>query len=99
VRWTRDERHVYAFVADVPDGAGGPIVLNARPGLLDPDTAERLDGQPVKAESGPEGVHVTSGGLDTPLPTAIRCAARSPTADPVVRWAWATSGWTPANPA
>ncbi|MBW8820668.1 MAG: hypothetical protein JF598_21235 [Streptomyces sp.] len=76
VRWTRDERHVYAFVADVPDGAGGQIVLKARPGLLDPDTAERLDGQPVKAESGPEGVHVTSGGLETPLPTAIRFAAR-----------------------
>jgi len=76
VRWTRDERHVYAFVADVPDGADGQIVLNARPSLLDPDTAERLDGQPVKAESGPEGVHVTSGGLDTPLPTAIRFAAR-----------------------
>ncbi|WP_328345395.1 alpha-L-fucosidase [Streptomyces violaceus] len=76
VRWTRDERHIYAFVADVPDEAGGRVALKTRPGLLDPDTAERLDGDTVKAEAGPEGIHITSAGLDTPLPTAIRFATR-----------------------
>lgn len=76
VRWTRDERHIYAFVADVPEEAGGRVVLKTRPGLLDPDTAERLDGDTVKAEAGPEGIHITSAGLDTPLPTAIRFATR-----------------------
>ncbi|MFJ8023572.1 alpha-L-fucosidase [Streptomyces sp. NPDC096311] len=76
VRWTRDERHVYAFVADVPDEARGHVVLKTQPGLVDPVTAERLDGRPVQAEAGSEGVHVTSGGLGTSLPTVISFTAR-----------------------
>jgi alpha-L-fucosidase len=63
-------------VADVPDADGGRVVLKTRQGLLDPATAVRLDGHPVEAEATPEGVHVTSGGLGTALPVAIRFALR-----------------------
>jgi alpha-L-fucosidase len=73
VRWTRDEQHVYAFVADA---ANAQFVLRTHQGLLHPGTAERLDGRPIDAAAGPDGIRVTTDGLGTPLPTVIRFAAR-----------------------
>lgn len=75
VRWTRDDRHAYAFVAGAP---GGEVVLQTLPGLLDPDTATRLDGGHVAAVAVPGGVRVTSAGLDAALPTAIRFTPAQP---------------------
>ncbi|GAA4631888.1 alpha-L-fucosidase [Actinoallomurus vinaceus] len=75
VRWTRDDRHAYAFVAGAP---GGEAVLKVRPGLLDPATAARLDGGPVSAAAVSDGVRVASPWLDAPLPAAVRFSLASP---------------------
>ncbi|MEZ0071393.1 alpha-L-fucosidase [Planotetraspora sp. GP83] len=82
IRWTRDDRHAYAFLADVPASAAGQVRLKTRQGLLDPATAVRLDGRAVQAEAVPDGVLVTSAELGTPLPAVVRFAlVTSPSAD------------------
>ena len=74
IRWTRDDRHAFAFLADVPAAASGQVLLKTRQGLLDPATAVRLDGLPVEARAVPEGVLVTSAEPGTPLPAVVRFA-------------------------
>ncbi|WP_225994047.1 alpha-L-fucosidase [Actinomadura rudentiformis] len=83
IRWTRDDRHAYAFLADAlaPATASGEVLLKTRPGLLNPATAVRLGGRPVEARPVPDGV-VTSADLDRSLPAVVRFAF---TADPAER--------------
>jgi alpha-L-fucosidase len=79
VRWTRDERHAYAFVAAAPGEGGGEVELRTRQGLLDPATAHRLDGRPVRAVlAGDGGVLVTSPGLATDTPAVVRFTLLTP---------------------
>jgi alpha-L-fucosidase len=72
VRWTADDRHVYAFLADVPAAARGEVLLRVRHGLLDPATAARLDGRAVRASGASDGVLVAADGLADRLPAAVR---------------------------
>ncbi|MGP3955357.1 alpha-L-fucosidase [Nonomuraea sp. 3N208] len=74
IRWTHDDRHAFAFLADVPDSARGQVLLKTRPGLLDPATAVRLDDLPVRADAVPDGLLVTSVELGAPMPIVIRFA-------------------------
>ncbi|MGP3911995.1 alpha-L-fucosidase [Nonomuraea sp. 10N515B] len=74
IRWTHDDQHAFAFLADVPDSARGQVVLKTRPGLLDPATVVRLDDLPVRADAVPDGILVSSVELGTPLPAVLRFA-------------------------
>lgn len=75
IRWTRDDRYAYAFIADAP--ASGEVLLRTRQGLLDPGTALRLDGRSAEARTVPEGLLVTSDALGAPMPAVVRFALSS----------------------
>jgi alpha-L-fucosidase len=72
IRWTRDATHAFAFLAGTPAGSG-PVQLHTGPGTLDPATAARLDGGPVRAEAAPQGIMVSTEAADR-LPAVVRFA-------------------------